>query len=49
MQETIERQKLQEAIAFGLSVTPCVALLGARQVGKTTLALRDIATVVLKP
>ena len=38
MQQLIERRALLSAVAGGLSEAPTVALLGARQVGKTTLA-----------
>ena len=38
MQQQIARQTLSEAVVRGLSEGPAVALLGARQVGKTTLA-----------
>lgn len=38
MQQKIERQTLLEAIRIRLEESPVVALLGARQVGKTTLA-----------
>ena len=38
MQQSIPRPRLQGAIQRGLSEAPVVALLGARQVGKTTLA-----------
>ena len=38
MQQLIERLDLASQIAEGLSEAPVVALLGARQVGKTTLA-----------
>ena len=38
MQQKIERQALLEAIHVRLDESPVVALLGARQVGKTTLA-----------
>ena len=40
MQQFIERPKLLTAAIGGLSEAPVVALLGARQVGKTTLAER---------
>ena len=42
MQQYILRSSLLEAVAGGLSESPAVALLGARQVGKTTLA-RQVA------
>ena len=42
MQQYIARSSLLEAVAGGLSESPAVALLGARQVGKTTLA-RQVA------
>ena len=38
MQRQIARQTLSDAVVRGLSEGPAVALLGARQVGKTTLA-----------
>ncbi len=38
MQQSIPRPRLESAIRRGLSEAPVVALLGARQVGKTTLA-----------
>ena len=38
MQQKIARQTLSDAVVRGLSEGPAVALLGARQVGKTTLA-----------
>ncbi len=38
MQQSIPRPRLEGAIRRGLSEAPVVALLGARQVGKTTLA-----------
>ena len=38
MQRRIARQTLSDAVVRGLSEGPAVALLGARQVGKTTLA-----------
>ena len=38
MQQKIARQTLSDAVERGLSEGPAVALLGARQVGKTTLA-----------
>jgi predicted AAA+ superfamily ATPase len=38
MQQSIERQGLLDAIQVRLGESPVVALLGARQVGKTTLA-----------
>ena len=38
MQHYIERKNLLSAVTEGLSEAPVVALLGARQVGKTTLA-----------
>ena len=38
MQQSIPRRRLLAAIGDGLSEAPAVALLGARQVGKTTLA-----------
>ena len=42
MQQHILRSSLLDAVAGGLSEAPAVALLGARQVGKTTLA-RQVA------
>ena len=42
MQQYILRSSLLDAVAGGLSEAPAVALLGARQVGKTTLA-RQVA------
>ena len=38
MQQYVERTELQSAVIESLSEAPVVALLGARQVGKTTLA-----------
>ena len=38
MQQTIDRLSLRQAVFQGLEEVPVVALLGARQVGKTTLA-----------
>ena len=38
MQQSIPRRRLLAAVGDGLSEAPAVALLGARQVGKTTLA-----------
>ena len=38
MQQTMPRRELLAAVVQGLSEAPVVALLGARQVGKTTLA-----------
>jgi hypothetical protein len=38
MQQSIERRLFLEAVRVGLGESPVVALLGARQVGKTTLA-----------
>jgi len=38
MQQSIPRRRLLAAVVEGLSEAPAVALLGARQVGKTTLA-----------
>jgi predicted AAA+ superfamily ATPase len=38
MQQSIPRRRLLEAIRVRLAESPVVALLGARQVGKTTLA-----------
>lgn len=38
MQQTIPRLALLDAVLTGLREAPAVALLGARQVGKTTLA-----------
>ena len=38
MQQTIPRSALLDAVLTGLGEAPAVALLGARQVGKTTLA-----------
>ena len=43
MQQQIARQALIDAAAGGLSEAPVVALLGARQVGKTTLAGQVVA------
>ena len=43
MQQFIERPKLLTAAIGGLSEAPVVALLGARQVGKTTLAEQVVA------
>lgn len=40
MQQTIPRPALLDAVLTGLCEAPVVALLGARQVGKTTLAER---------
>ena len=42
IQHTLERPELRRAIQQGLSEAPVVALLGARQVGKTTMA-RQVA------
>ena len=42
MQQLIDRNRLSNAVAVGLREVPAVALLGARQVGKTTLA-REVA------
>lgn len=42
MQQTIPRRHLLDAIRMGLAESPAIALLGARQVGKTTLA-RQVA------
>ena len=44
MQQLIARPDLLAAISGGLQETPVVALLGARQVGKTTLARQVAAT-----
>lgn len=44
METIIQRPGLLEAIRRGLSEAPTVALLGARQVGKTTLAQQVIAS-----
>ena len=44
MQKTIFRKNLQQAVAKRLKFSPCVALLGARQVGKTTLARQFAAS-----
>ncbi len=38
MQQTVPRRELLAAVVQGLAEAPVVALLGARQVGKTTLA-----------
>jgi len=38
MQQTVARLKLQDEVIFRLAESPVVTLLGARQVGKTTLA-----------
>ena len=38
MQQSVPRSNLLAAVTEGISETPVVALLGARQVGKTTLA-----------
>ena len=43
MQHYIARPDLLEAIVSGISQVPVVALLGARQVGKTTLAEQAVA------
>lgn len=43
MQRHVARRTLLEAVTAGLSEAPVVALLGARQVGKTTLA-RQVAS-----
>ena len=43
MQQRIARRALSDAIAAGLSEAPVVALLGARQVGKTTLARQVVS------
>ena len=43
MQQSIERPELLAAAIGGLSEAPVVALLGARQVGKTTLAEQVVA------
>ena len=43
MQQNIPRHDLRAAVTGGLSEAPVVALLGARQVGKTTLA-RQVAS-----
>ena len=44
MQESLTRRSLLEAIRIRLNESPAVALLGARQVGKTTLAEQVAAT-----
>lgn len=44
MQQSILRPSLKEAVRVGLAEYPIVAILGARQVGKTTLA-REFAAV----
>jgi len=44
MMELIPRLSLLERVRLGLSESPVVALLGARQVGKTTLAEQLIAS-----
>jgi predicted AAA+ superfamily ATPase len=44
MQQSIERKNLLDSIRIRLGESPAVALLGARQVGKTTLAERMAAT-----
>ena len=38
MQQKLARRALADTVVGGLSEAPVVALLGARQVGKTTLA-----------
>ncbi len=43
MQQSIDRSDLVAAVKVGLSEAPVVALLGARQVGKTTLAERVVS------
>ena len=43
MQQRIARQALIDAVTGGLSEAPVVALLGARQVGKTTLARQVVS------
>lgn len=43
IQQPMERSDLVAAVALGLSEAPVVALLGARQVGKTTLAERVVS------
>ena len=43
MQQKIARQSLIDTVADGLSEAPVVALLGARQVGKTTLARQVVS------
>ncbi len=43
MQQSIVRNQLLSAVRDGLSSSPAVALLGARQVGKTTLARQAIS------
>ena len=43
MQQHIPRQRLLAAVRRGLTEAPVVALLGARQVGKTTLAEQVVA------
>lgn len=44
MKQIIQRPRLLKAIRQGLSEAPAVALLGARQVGKTTLAQQVMAS-----
>ncbi len=44
MQQLLARPRLAAAIRGGLSEAPVVALLGARQVGKTTLAEQIVST-----
>jgi uncharacterized protein len=39
MQQTYRRERLLAEIRVGLEYYPVIALMGARQVGKTTLAL----------
>ncbi len=55
MQQSIQRDALLSAIRVRLAESPVVALLGARQVGKTTLTeritalpLREIQAIELK-
>jgi hypothetical protein len=43
MQQKIARQGLLDTVAEGLSEAPVVVLLGARQVGKTTLARQVVS------
>ena len=43
MQQLIPRKRLSEATLTGLGEMPVVALLGPRQVGKTTLATQVAA------
>ena len=44
IQHPVARHDLLTAIATGLSEVPVIALLGARQVGKTTLARQAVST-----